>query len=50
MFIAGPAKEKEWIVSKKHELLDGFVGRIFISKIWQRSAGCGPSSDWLVVN
>ena len=50
MFIAGPAKEKEWIVSKTHELLDGFVGRIFISKIWQRSAGCGPSSDWLVVN
>ena len=50
MFIVGPAKEKEWIVSKTHELLDGFVGRIFISKIWQRSAGCGPSSDWLVVN
>ena len=37
-FIAGPSKGNGWLMLKKHQLLDGFQGEVFIGKIW--GEGC----------
>ena len=47
-FIAGPSKGNGWLMLKKHQLLDGFQGEVFIGKIW--GEGCKvcdfPLTGW----
>ena len=48
-FTEGPRKEKDGSRSKRPPILDGFLGKVLIGRIWGGPQGSWLSSDGLVV-